>query len=49
MTLQFNRARLHIVARSMGGDAELMSSLITTGHLAAGVTMPLMLWLAMWV
>ncbi|MDD9885397.1 MAG: AEC family transporter [Gammaproteobacteria bacterium] len=36
----------YIVARSMGGDAELMSSLITTGHLAAGVTMPLMLWLA---
>ena len=39
----------YIVARSMGGDAELMSSLITTGHLAAGATMPLLLWLAMWV
>ena len=39
----------YIVARSMGGDAELMSSLITTGHLAAGATIPLLLWLAMWV
>ncbi|MDD9811257.1 MAG: AEC family transporter [Gammaproteobacteria bacterium] len=39
----------YIVARSMGGDAELMSSLITTGHLAAGVTIPLLLWLATWV
>jgi len=39
----------YIVARNMGGDAELMSSLITTGHLAAGVTMPLMLYLAIWV
>lgn len=37
----------YIVARSMGGDAELMSSLITTGHLVAGVTIPLLLWLAM--
>jgi len=36
----------YIVARNMGGDAELMSSLITTGHLAAGITIPLMLWLA---
>ena len=39
----------YIVARSMGGDAELMSSLITTGHLAAGATMPLLLWLAIWI
>ncbi|MGR3913667.1 MAG: AEC family transporter [Gammaproteobacteria bacterium] len=39
----------YIVARNMGGDAELMSSLITTGHLAAGLTIPIMLWLAIWV
>ncbi|MDD9875494.1 MAG: AEC family transporter [Gammaproteobacteria bacterium] len=36
----------YIVARNMGGDAGLMSSLITTGHLAAAATIPLMLWLA---
>ncbi|MGI9310757.1 MAG: AEC family transporter [bacterium] len=36
----------YIVARNMGGDAELMSSMIATGHLAAGITIPLMLWLA---
>lgn len=39
----------YIVARNMGGDAELMSSLIATGHLAASITIPLMLWLALWV
>ncbi len=39
----------YIVARNMGGDAELMSSLIATGHLVASITIPLMLWLAIWV
>lgn len=39
----------YIVARNMGGDASLMSSLIATGHLAAVVTIPLMLWLAVWI
>ncbi|MGR3984822.1 MAG: AEC family transporter [Gammaproteobacteria bacterium] len=39
----------YIVARNMGGDAELMSSLIATGHLAAAITIPLMLWLTAWV
>ncbi len=36
----------YIVARNLGGDAELMSSLIVTGHLAVGVTIPLLLFLA---
>ena len=35
----------YIVARNMGGDAELMSSLITAGHLTAGISIPIMLWL----
>lgn len=38
----------YIVARNMGGDAELMSSLIAIEHIAAAVTIPLMLWLAIW-
>ena len=36
----------YIVARNMGGDTELMSSVITAGHLVAVVTIPLMLMLA---
>lgn len=39
----------YIVARNMGGDAELMSSLITTGHIASAITIPFMLWLAIWI
>lgn len=36
----------YIVARNMGGDAELMSSIIAVGHVSAVVTIPLMLMLA---
>ncbi len=39
----------YIVARNMGGDATLMSSLIATGHLATIITIPLMLWLAIYI
>ena len=39
----------YIVARNMGGDAELMSSLITVEHITAAVSIPLMLWLAIWI
>lgn len=35
----------YVLARQLGGDMELMASLITGGTLLAVVTMPLMLWL----